>query len=129
MKKQAAGAKPRWKWLRVLLVQAAATLAVFCLLALSLWLGGFWHNLFQWVLTPAAGFISACIATRAGLLNYAAWIIPPLAQIAAGIILWGYPAGAGPVFLCAFVSLVGAATGEVLNRSTKHKGVLPWKKT
>lgn len=129
MKKQFPGKKMHCRWPWILLVQSAATIAVFCLLSLSLWLGGFIHGLFLWVLTPVAGFISACIATRAGLLNYAAWLIPPLAQIAASMILWGYPANVGPVFLCAFISLVGAATGEVLKRSTKHKGVLPWKKT
>lgn len=108
------GKRIKWPW--VLLLQMIATLAVFSLLSLSLWLGGFVHGLCLWFITPVAGFFSACIATRAGLLNYAAWLIPPLAQVAAGLMLWGYSPNAGPVFLCAFISLVGAATGEVLKR-------------
>jgi len=116
MKATHAHKKPHIKWPLILLLQIIATLGLFCLLSLSLWLGSFVHGLVLWGITPIAGFISACIATRAGLLNYAAWPVPPLAQLAAELILWGYPSRVGPVFLCAFVSLVGAATGEVLKR-------------
>ena len=107
----------RWPW--ILILQAIFTLAVFMLLALSLWLGGFLHGLCLWAATPILGFISACIATRKGLLNYVALLVPPLAQMAASLIVWGYLPQTGPVFLCGFVSLVGAATGEVLKRQYK----------
>jgi len=121
MKKQPKQAKPLrilWPW--VLLLQIIATLAVYMLLCQSLWLGGFAHGLCLWFLTPAAGFISACIATRKGLLNYVALLVPPLAQIAASLIFWGYLPQTGPVFLCGFISLVGAATGEVLKGQHKR---------
>lgn len=108
----------QWPW--VLLLQTAATLIAYILLGLSLWLGGLIYKLCLWVLMPIAGFISACIATRAGLLNYAAWLVPPLAQVGASYLLWGYPPSIAPVFLCAFIALVGAATGEVMKHQNKH---------
>lgn len=114
--KQSAAGRAGLKWPWVLLIQAVLTLAAMLLLGLSLWLGGILHSLCLWVLTPLAGFISACIATRKGFLNYGALLVPPIAQMAAGLILWGYLPATGPVFVCGFISLVGAATGEVLKR-------------
>lgn len=117
MKKERLRGRSRLKWPWILLLQIMATLIVFLLLSLSLWLGSLMHGLCLWFLTPIAGFLSACIATRAGLLNYLAWLIPPFVQVAADLLLWGYAPGTAPVFLCAFIALVGAATGEVLKRS------------
>lgn len=117
MKKKYLRGSFRRKWPWILLLQIISTLAVFALLSLSLWLGGFVHGLCLWFLTPLAGFLSACIATRMGLLNYLSWLIPPIAQVAANLLLWGYSPAIGPVFLCGFISLVGAATGEVLKRA------------
>lgn len=121
----------RHKWPWILLFQIILTLAVFALFSLSLWLGGFVHGLCLWLFTPLAGFTSACIATRRGLLNYLTWLIPPIAQVAVNLLMWGYPPSVGPVFLCAFISLVGSATGEVLKRAhdkQSNEGVSPWKK-
>lgn len=115
-------------WLLVLVLQSIATLAADLLLSLSIWLGGFLHALCLWAITPVLGFLSACIATRKGLLNYISLLIPPLAQMAAELILWGYLPQPGPVFLCGLISLIGAATGEVLKRESKNKGAPSWKK-
>lgn len=104
------------KWLWILMIQLVSCFAVAVLGAQSAWLGGAVHGICSWALLPVFGFISACMATRRGLLNYAAWIAPPLMQLPAHIISWGYLPSPGPVFLCAFISLVGAATGEVLKR-------------
>lgn len=112
-KEYAAG---RLKWLWIWLVQFASLLAFSMAAALSLWLGKFVHGACIWVLVPAAGCISACLATKKGLLNYAAWIAPPLMLLAGYWIIWGYLLTPGPVLLDAFVSLVGAAAGEVLKR-------------
>lgn len=129
MKKKNSHGCFRHKWPWILLLQIILTMAAFALLSLSLWLGGFLHSLCLWLLTPLAGFASACIATRRGLLNYLSWLIPPLAQVAMHLLLWGYPPAVAPVFLCGFISLVGAATGEVLKAHNKqNKGVSPWKK-
>ena len=75
----------------------------------------------MWGLSPILGFLSGLIATRKGLLNYAAWIAPPVMLFVGYVLVWGYAPSAGPVFLCGFVSLVGAATGEVLNQRQKKK--------
>ena len=104
------------KWLRAMLLQMILTLAAYLLLDMSLWIGGFLYGLCKWVLMPACGLISACLATRAGFLNYFAFLVPPLASLASGLILWGYLPRPAPVCLCGFVSLVGAAAGEVLKR-------------
>ena len=112
-------AAARLKWLWIWLAQFASLLAFSMLAALSLWLGSFVHGACIWVITPLAGFASALLATKKGLLNYAAWIAPPLMLLAGYWIVWGYPIGPGAVLLDAFVSLVGAAAGEVMKRQDR----------
>lgn len=109
----------RLRWLWIWLLQFASMLAFSIVVSLGEWLGGVLSGICFWGIAPAAGFISACLATRKGLLNYAAWIAPPLMLLAAYWIVWGYPIGPGPALVNAFVSLVGAATGEVM----KNRGV------
>lgn len=116
------------RWLWILLIQAVSMLALGVLISLSIVSGKFLHGLCLWLLAPLAGFGSACAATRKGLLNYAAWILPPAMETLANLLLWGYSPSVGPVMLCAFISFVGAATGEVLKSIPKHKGVRRWKK-
>ena len=111
----------RLRWLWVWLIQIAASLLVALPISLSLWLGGAVHAICMWVLSPILGFLSGLIATRRGLLNYAAWIAPPVMLFVGYVIAWGYPPQPGPVFLCGLISLVGAATGEVLNQRQKKK--------
>lgn len=111
----------RFRWFWVWLIQIAATFLIALPLSLSLWLGGFVHAVCMWGLAPIAGFAAACVATRRGLLNYAAWIAPPAMLFAGYRLVWGYPPPVGPVFLCGFISLVGAATGEVCNLRQKRK--------
>lgn len=104
----------KWPWLW--LIQIAATLALGVLGALSLWLGAGIHKIWLWALSPLWGLVSACVVTRLGLLNYAAWLAPPAMEFLAHALIWGYALPAGPVFFCAFAALVGAAAGEVLKR-------------
>ena len=111
----------RLRWLWVWLIQIAASLLFALPISLSLWLGGAVHAICMWVLSPILGFLSGLIATRRGLLNYAAWIAPPVMLFVGYEIAWGYPPQPGPVFLCGLISLVGAATGEVLNQRQKKK--------
>ena len=113
--------RSRLRWLWVWLIQIAASLLVALPISLSLWLGGAVHAICMWGLSPILGFISGLIATRRGLLNYAAWIAPPVMLFVGYEIAWGYPPQPGPVFLCGLISLVGAATGEVLNQRQKKK--------
>lgn len=109
----------RFRWLIVWLLQFAAAFVVSGLLSLSLWLGHAAYGVCMWALLPVAGCISAYLATVNGLLNYAAWIAPPVAMALSHMAVWYYPPEAGPVLLCAFVSLVGAAAGEVVLRTNE----------
>jgi len=79
------------------------------------------HGICTWAVYPIAGLFSACFATRKGLLNYAAWIVPPAMQFLGYYIIWPYSIKPGPVFLCAFIALIGAAAGEVLKRRDNKK--------
>ena len=109
----------RLKWLWIWLVQFASMLLAAVVVALSLYLGKLAHGLCLWALMPLAGFASACAATRKGLLNYAAWIAPPAMEFVGNLLIWGYAPEAAPVFFLSFISLVGAATGEVLKRQAR----------
>ena len=117
------------RWMMAMLAQIILTLGIYLLLGMSLWLGGLLHKLCLWVLMPLAGLLSACIATRAGFLNYLAFLVPPLCFTAANLILWGYLPSAAPVMVCALVSLVGAAAGEVIKRAHEPQRRKSWKKT
>ena len=108
------------RWLLVFLIQLVAALLIALPISLSLWLGSAIHALCMWGLSPIHGFISGLVATRQGLLNHAAWIAPPAMLYLGYVLIWGYVPPVGPVCLCAFTALVGAATGEVLKqRQTK----------
>ena len=114
-KRRSKGARgPRWPL--VWLIQAAAALALGALTALSLWLGGAAHGAFLWGVMPVGGMAAGYIAVRRGLNNYLAWLAPPLMEALGNLLIWGYPPRVGPVFFCGFLSLVGAAAGEVRNR-------------
>lgn len=107
----------RWPW--IWLAQHASMLMLSMVISLSLWLGGFVYGACIWVLSPLAGALSAGLATKKGLLNYAAWLAPPLMLLAGYYLVWGYLLTPGPVLLNAFASLVGAAAGEVSKRWSK----------
>lgn len=111
----------RAKWLIIWFIQIASMLALSALIALSYYLGPVLHGILFWGGLSLAGFVSACLATCKGLLNYAAWIMPPVTGFLGHYLVWEYPPKAGPIFLCAFISLVGAATGEVIKRQGTHK--------
>ena len=110
----------RLRWLWVWLIQIAAMAALSLLASLSFFVSGALYGLCLWLLMPLAGCISACIATLKGLLNYAAWLAPAVVLTAVHALLYGYAPHLGQIFLLAFVSLVGAAAGEVLLRQKKR---------
>ena len=111
----------KWKWPVVWLVQLAEMLAAGALTALTDMLPPMIYGAMAWVVMPVLGLLSACRATRRGLLNYAAWIAPPLCMWLTHYLIWSYSPQPGPALLCAFLSLVGAAAGEVLNQQKKEK--------
>lgn len=119
MNKQKPKKLPGARWLWILLIQIISMLALGALISLSIIPGKIFHGICLWGVMPVCGFISACLATKKGLLNYAAWIAPPVMEVFSNLLVWGYSPTMGPVFTCAFISLVGAATGEVLK--VQHK--------
>lgn len=115
MRKTIKKLKPLLLQLLVLLLLSAAVPLVSVLLGLGpLLTAGYW------AVVPLAGFLSALKVTRAGISCYLAWILPPVCMSAAPWLLIGYPPPAGAMLLCAFLSIVGAATGDVLNRQGEH---------
>ena len=74
-----------------------------------------------WAGAPLAGLFTSCRAVRRGLNNYLAWIAPALCLFAAHYLMWGFSPAVGAGLLTAFLSLVGAAAGEVLNQRDKAR--------
>ena len=104
-------------WPVAFLIQAAASLAVAYGACQLLWIGVTFYEVGMWALIPAFGAASAYWATVRGLSNYAAWIAPPVAAVLGHYLAFFYPPqSAGPAFLCAILSVIGAATGEVVKR-------------
>ena len=64
MAKQSTETKRKSRWPLVWLIQAALSLALGILAALSLWLGGLVHSIFLWGIAPLAGLADGCAATR-----------------------------------------------------------------
>ena len=109
------------KWLWILLIQLSSMLLLSLALERSYYLSIPLHSVCAWAVYPIAALFSACMATRKGLLSYAAWFVPPAMQFLGYYISWPYFIKPGPVFLCGFISLIGAAAGEVLKKRDNKK--------
>jgi hypothetical protein len=71
----------------------------------------------MWGIWPALGLFSAYMVTVRGVNNFLAWVAPPLAGLMAHYFAFFYlPASAGPFFICALTSIVGAAAGDVYKK-------------
>ena len=119
-------------WIVAWIVQFIEMLIMGALSSLALGLHPIAYGAALWVLMPLAGAFTACRAVQRGLLNYAAWIAPPVCLFAAHTAIWGYVPPAGAMLVCAFISLIGAAAGEVIIRQKKNNQTeeeAPWKKT
>lgn len=110
----------KWKWPAAWLVQIVEMLAAGALTAYTDILHPVLFGAMSWIIMPVLGMLTACRATRRGLLNYAAWIAPPVCMWLGNYLVWGYSPKPGAAIVCAFLSLVGAAAGEVLNRQEKR---------
>ena len=109
--------RPGWAaaWLMQIMAALGIGLAASALHAL----GGPIYGIALWALVPPLGAWTAFRAVRRGLLNYLAWIAPPACLYAAHYALWRFSPSAGAALLTAFLSLVGAAAGDVLNQRRK----------
>lgn len=100
-------------WIVAWLIQFGEMLALGALTSLSPGLHPALYDIMLFAIMPLLGAYSAYRAVLRGLLNYAAWIAPPACMLFAHTILWGYVPPAGAMLVCAFISLIGAAAGEV----------------
>ena len=107
-------------WVKAWIIQFAEMLAICLLQAFSYCLISFIYDILLWGALPLAGMFTACQAVKRGLLNYAAWIAPPVCLYIAHMLIWGFSPPAGAALLCAFASLIGAAAGEVINQRNKR---------
>lgn len=114
-------------------IQALEMLAAGLITALCAGLHPAVYGALLWCVMPLLSGVSACAAVRRGLSNYLGWIAPPVCLYISHYALWGYAPSAGGALLCAFIALVGAATGEVYRqRARKKNGRMeetPWKRT
>ncbi|MBR6767630.1 MAG: hypothetical protein IKM02_06745 [Clostridia bacterium] len=108
------------RWLKAWIIQFAIMLAACLLAELSYYVSSLLRDIILWAGIPLLGAVTAARCVLGGLNNYLAWIAPPVCSAGASLLLWGYVPKAGPVLMCAFVSLVGAAAGEVLKENKKH---------
>lgn len=104
--------KRRWIWAWAL--QIAEMLTVCLVESLCAGVHAVIHGLLLWGLVPLAGLLTSCRAVQRGLLNYAAWLAPAACLYGMNMLVWGFAPSAGAALLTAFLSLVGAAAGEVL---------------
>ena len=109
------------RWIVAWLVQIAVMLAAAALGAFAAAAHPAVRALALWGLIPGLGGYTAFWAVRRGLLNYAAWLAPPLCLYAAHFAVWGYAPSAGAALWCAFCALVGAAAGEVFAQQKRNE--------
>ena len=109
------------RWLLAWGLQILEMLAAGLLAALSYSVAAGLYVVLLWGGVPLAGLFTSCRAVRRGLNNYLAWIAPALCLFAAHYLMWGFSPAVGAGLLTAFLSLVGAAAGEVLNQRDKAR--------
>ena len=107
------------RWIFAWGLQIAEMLAAGLLAALAFGWGATAYGLLLWAGMPLAGLATSCRAVRRGLNNYLAWLAPAPCLYAAHALVWGFSPSAGAALLTAFLSLVGAAAGEELNRRAR----------
>lgn len=106
------------KYLLLLIAQAVIALAAAFAASRAMLLGGFAAAVGMWAVVPILGCISAYFITVKGVSNYLAWILPPISMMAGHYLAFFYlPKEPGPVLLCVFLAVVGAATGDVVKKN------------
>lgn len=111
------------RWALILLAQAVSTFIWSYFAAQTMWLSARFFNVSYYAILPVLGGVSAYFAVRKGLNNYLAWLLPCLSGMAAHYAAFYYlPLSAGPAFVCAAVSVIGAATGAAANKFGRGSG-------
>lgn len=108
------------RYLLILLLQAAGCLVAMYLLFNLMWAGNLPYRIVLWVVMPLIGLVSAYLTTCKGVNNYLAWIAPPAMSILAHYLVCFYlPDSAIPFFVCGLTSVIGAAAGDVVKKSSR----------
>lgn len=80
------------------------------------------HYICIYALLPLLSCISACRITMKGVNPYLSWLLPPFAQTISGFLsTLGIGQNPLPVFITAFLGLIGGAAGDVINKMKKDK--------
>ena len=105
------------RYLILLAMQSAVCFAV-SLAAVLLKPIGWLYACITWAVLPAAGAISAFLLVKKGVNPYGAWILPAVMPTIAYLVLTRglYLPNGWSMLLMAFVSLMGAAAGDVYKK-------------
>lgn len=107
-----------FKGFLLIAAQYAAMAVISYILFNTLWLNRTVYNICAWGIWPLFGLISSYMVTVRGVNNFLAWIAPPLAGLTAHYLAFFFmPSTAGPFFVCALMSIVGAAAGDVIKKN------------
>ena len=73
-----------------------------------------------YIFIPLFSACTACRIVKKGINPYLAWILPPISETIAGFIIsMGIGPDPLPIMITAFISLVGSALGDVINKTLK----------
>ena len=107
-----------FKGLLLIAAQFAAMAVISYILFNLLWLNRMVYDICAWGVWPLLGLISSYMVTVRGVNNFLAWIAPPMAGLAAHYLAFFFmPDTAGPFFVCALTSIIGAAAGDVVKKN------------
>lgn len=80
------------------------------------------HAVLIWGITPIMSGISAFVLAKCSLNPYVCWIMPPLSQTLASLVVTGgYLPNGASILLMAFFGIFGAAAGENYQKIRKTK--------
>lgn len=108
------------KTIKLLLIQLVITAVFSYLAALSLYLGAAVNAACTFGLLPLIGLVTSYKITVRGVNNYLAWLLPPFMGVLAHYLAFFYlPQTPGAFLVCAVVSIIGAAAGDVVKKTRK----------
>lgn len=78
------------------------------------------YDILVYIFVPLFSSFTSLKIVRKGINPYLTWILPPAAETLAGFLVsLGFGPNPLPVMITAFISLVGSAAGDVLNKQYK----------
>ena len=75
------------------------------------------YGILVWVIVPLCGAVTAFYCVRKDVNPYVSWIMPPIAELIAFVLItMGYAPQGGMTLLTVFTSLIGAAAGDTYTK-------------